>query len=158
MTTFAAVPPAGSRTRPVYSISADAPPTMTPTPMYLDLHGGGLIFGGGDLTRVWGTMTASRHRMITWCPDYRMPPDIRIRPPLDDCVAAYRTLLEVRDPAEVFVGGASAGGNLAAALLLRARDEGLPLPAAGPPHPELDLTESGDTFRHPRRRTIVVAS
>jgi epsilon-lactone hydrolase len=45
------------------------------------------------------------------------------------------------------VAGASAGGNLSAALLLRAKDEGLPMPAAvvlGTP--EVDLTESGDTF------------
>ena len=43
--------------------------------------------------------------------------------------------------------GASAGGNLAAALVVRARDEGLPLPAALVLiSPELDLTESGDSF------------
>ena len=42
----------------------------------------------------------------------------------------------------------SAGGNLAAALALRARDEGLPLPAALVlMTPEVDLTESGDSFR-----------
>jgi hypothetical protein len=59
----------------------------------------------------------------------------------------YRALLEVRDPADVVVGGASAGGNLAAAMLLRARDEGLPMPAALVlPTPMVDLTESGDTF------------
>ena len=45
------------------------------------------------------------------------------------------------------VSGASAGGNLAAALCLRARDEGLPLPAGLVlVSPEADLTESGDTF------------
>ena len=42
----------------------------------------------------------------------------------------------------------SAGGNLAAALLVRARDEGLPMPAALVlPTPMVDLTESGDTFQ-----------
>ena len=45
------------------------------------------------------------------------------------------------------VGGTSAGGNLAAATILRARDEGLPLPAAAVLlTPEVDLTESGDSF------------
>jgi len=48
---------------------------------------------------------------------------------LDYCVAVYRALLEERRPEEIVVTGASAGGNLAAALILRARDEGLPLPA-----------------------------
>ena len=42
----------------------------------------------------------------------------------------------------------SAGANLAAALLVRARDEGLPMPAALVlPTPMVDLTESGDTFQ-----------
>jgi acetyl esterase/lipase len=45
------------------------------------------------------------------------------------------------------IGGASAGGNLAAATVLRARDEGLPLPVGVVLlTPELDLTESGDSF------------
>jgi monoterpene epsilon-lactone hydrolase len=50
-------------------------------------------------------------------------------------------------PEELVVGGISAGGNLAAALILRARDEGHPLPAAAVLlTPALDLSGSGDTF------------
>jgi acetyl esterase/lipase len=56
-------------------------------------------------------------------------------------------LLRDHDPKEIIVGGLSAGGNLAAATVLHARDEGLPLPAAAVLlSPELDLTESGDSF------------
>jgi acetyl esterase/lipase len=63
-------------------------------------------------------------------------------------VAVYRGLLDVRAPERIVVGGGSAGGNLAAALMLRARDEGLPLPAALVLlTPEVDLTESGDSFQ-----------
>jgi epsilon-lactone hydrolase len=59
----------------------------------------------------------------------------------------YRGLLDVEAPERIVVGGQSAGGNLAAALMLRARDEGLPLPAALLLlSPEADLTESGDSF------------
>lgn len=86
--------------------------------------------------------------MVTWCPDYRMPPLHPYPAAVDDGLAVYRALLELRDAADIFVGGASAGGNLAAALLLRARDEGLPMPAALVlPTPLVDLTESGDTFQ-----------
>jgi acetyl esterase/lipase len=61
---------------------------------------------------------------------------------------AYEALLEEHGPEEIVVAGVSAGGNLAAALSLRARDEGLPLPGAAVLlTPALDLTESGDTFR-----------
>ena len=130
-----------------YVLRADGVLDADTAPIYLDLHGGGLIFGAGDLTRVWGSMTASRHRMITWCPDYRMPPLHPYPAAVDDSLAVYRALLALRGPADIFVGGASAGGNLAAALLLRARDEGLPMPAALVlPTPMVDLTESGDTF------------
>jgi len=49
---------------------------------------------------------------------------------------------------QIIVGGGSAGGNLAAALVLRARDEDLPLPAAAIlVSPELDLTGSGDSHQ-----------
>jgi acetyl esterase/lipase len=57
-------------------------------------------------------------------------------------------LLEEYRPVDIIIGGGSAGGNLAAATILRGRDEGLPLPAAAVLlTPELDLTESGDSFQ-----------
>jgi acetyl esterase/lipase len=85
--------------------------------------------------------------MIGWAPDYRMPPLHPYPTPLDDCMSVYRRLLETRSPTDIFVGGGSAGGNLAAALVARAKDEGLPLPAALVLlSPEVDLTESGDSF------------
>ena len=58
------------------------------------------------------------------------PPDHPFPAALDR-LAAYRALLGERPPERVIIGGASAGGNLAAALILRARDEGLPLPGRG---------------------------
>jgi acetyl esterase/lipase len=76
-----------------------------------------------------------------------MPPDHPYPAGLDDCMAFYKSLLRDHSPAEIIVGGGSAGANLAAALMLRVRDEGLPLPAAVIlSSPEIDLTESGDSF------------
>ena len=76
-----------------------------------------------------------------------MPPRHPFPAALDDVTAVYRALLDQRDPSDIVVGGGSAGGNLAAALLLRAKDEGLPLPSALVLlTPEVDLTESGDSF------------
>jgi epsilon-lactone hydrolase len=116
-------------------------------PVYLDIHGGGLIMGGGELVGLMASGTALSTGMTTYSIDYRMPPLHPYPAALDDCVAAYRALLESHDPEDVFVGGGSAGGNLAAALMLRARDEGLPLPAGLVLFtPEVDLTESGDSF------------
>ena len=114
----------------------------------LELHGGALILCGGELCRGMGMGSAVRLRRRIWSVDYRMPPDHPYPAALDDAIAAYRTLLSERSPGEIVVSGGSAGGNLAAALLLRARDEGLPMPAGlilGTP--EIDLTESGDSFQ-----------
>jgi acetyl esterase/lipase len=116
--------------------------------VYLYLHGGALLMGGGSVCRLFGLAAAMQSGAETWAVDYRMPPDHPYPAALDDCLQAYRKLLEQYRPDQIIVGGGSAGGNLAAALVLRARDEGLPLPAGLVLHtPELDLTESGDSFR-----------
>ena len=116
-------------------------------PIYLDIHGGSLLMGGGKACEVMARRVAAQVQMQTWSVDYRMPPDHPYPAALDDVLAVYRCLLDVRAPEQIVVGGGSAGGNLAAALILRARDEGLPLPVALVLlTPEVDLTESGDSF------------
>ena len=113
----------------------------------LDLHGGGLFLCGGDICRLMSTGIATKLRRHTWSVDYRMPPDHPYPAALDDCLAAYRALLKAVGADQIIVHGSSAGGNLAAALVLRARDEGLPMPAGVVLNtPEIDLTESGDSF------------
>ena len=113
-----------------------------------DIHGGALLFGGGEANVRFATAAiALRTGRVAYGVDYRVPPDAPYPAALDDCVAAYRALLETVPAGRIVVSGTSAGGNLAAALLLRARDEGLPAPAGALLlTPELDLTESGDTF------------
>jgi acetyl esterase/lipase len=115
--------------------------------IYLDFHGGAMLWGDGESCRAMGKITAAMMGARVWAVDYRTPPDHPYPAPLDDCVAAYRALLHQRAPHRVILGGASAGGNFAAATILRARDEGLPLPAAAVlMTPEIDLTECGDSF------------
>jgi epsilon-lactone hydrolase len=126
------------------------PPGLTAgdTRVYLEPHGGAFVVGGGDVCRATGIMTATKLGLRVCEVDYRMPPDHPYPAALDDCLAAYRGLLEDHRPEEVVVGGVSAGGNLAAALILCARDEGLPLPSCAVLlTPGTDLTGSGDTFR-----------
>jgi acetyl esterase/lipase len=118
-----------------------------PDHVYIDLHGGALVFGGGAACRVAAQTQADRHGMLCYGVDYRMPPEHPYPAALDDCMAAYRHALDCHAPANIIVGGRSAGGNLAVAMMLRARDVGLPLPAALVLlSPEVDLTESGDSF------------
>ena len=125
------------------------PPTVSPDSqgVILELHGGGLITCTGELCRLMGVGLAARLQQRVWAVDYRTPPDHPYPAALDDCLEAYRALLRERPAGQIVVSGGSAGGNLAAALVLRARDEGLPLPAGVIlSTPEIDLTESGDSF------------
>lgn len=116
--------------------------------IYMDFHGGALLWGAGERCRLMGKITAAMMGAKVWAVDYRMAPDHPYPAPLDDCVAAYGALLRHSDAADIILGGASAGGNFAAATILRARDEGLPMPAGAVlMTPEIDLTECGDSFR-----------
>jgi len=119
----------------------------TDNAVYVDLHGGGFVFGGGPACRASAQMQADQLGLPCWSIDYRMPPEHPYPAALDDCLAVYRTLLDRYPVEHIVVGGRSAGGNLAAAMLLRARAEGLPLPSALVLlSPQVDLTESGDSF------------
>lgn len=132
---------------PTYVVTPSGAPTGDDSPVFLSIHGGALIMGGGDLTRVMTEISALSSPLVHWAPDYRMPPAHPYPAGLDDVMAVYRALLEVRDPSQIIVGGGSAGGNLAAALILKAKDENLPMPAGLVLlTPEVDLTESGDSF------------
>ncbi|MGH6958609.1 MAG: alpha/beta hydrolase [Caulobacteraceae bacterium] len=113
-----------------------------------DFHGGALLFGGGEANVSFSTAAmALRTGRLAYGVDYRMPPEHPYPAALDDCIGAYRALLAEVAAERIVVSGTSAGGNLAGALLLRARDEGLPMPAGALLlTPELDLTESGDSF------------
>lgn len=131
-----------------YVVRAPEVPDDPSTPIYLDIHGGALISGGGEACRAMASGSALTTGMIHWAVDYRMPPLHPYPAPLDDCMTVYRRLLTERDPADIIVGGGSAGGNLSAALIARAKDEGLPMPAGLVLlTPEVDLTESGDSFQ-----------
>jgi len=115
---------------------------------FLDIHGGGFVAGGGEMCQLLARLRAMDYGVEVLSVDYRLLPQHPYPAPLDDCLAAYREALKYYKPSSLAVGGASAGGNLAAALLLRARDEGLPLPTSLTLQtPALDMTRSGDTYQ-----------
>ncbi len=96
------------------------------------LHGGGYFLSSPRAHRPLTTALARVARAAVFAPDYRLAPEHPFPAALDDALAAYRALLATGvDPARLIVGGDSAGGGLALALLVAARDAGLPLPAAG---------------------------
>lgn len=132
---------------PLYEV---VPNTLAPEnarQAILYIHGGGFFMGGGQAAINSALPFASLARTRTFSLDYRMPPDDPFPAALDDAIEAYRWLLERYRPERIAVYGPSAGGNLAAAVILKARDLGLPLPGACAVHsPCSDCTESGDSY------------
>ncbi|MGC0334565.1 acetyl esterase [Streptomyces sp. SAI-170] len=111
------------------------PPSEDPRPALLYLHGGGFVLGTLDGVDEVCRALAARSGWAVLSPEYRLAPEHPYPAALED---ALDTLAWLRasardagiDPDTIAVGGDSAGGNLAAALCLRLRDHGLPLPAS----------------------------
>ena len=121
---------------------------VVPGKVLLHLHGGGFFAGSIKSYRHVVSRFAVAAGVTAYHLDYRLMPEHPFPAALDDAMAAYKQLLAVGvAPADLVVGGDSAGGNLAVALLLRARDEGLPQPAGlYLLSPWLDLTASGESY------------
>ncbi|HUR72774.1 MAG TPA: alpha/beta hydrolase [Sporichthya sp.] len=97
----------------------------------LYLHGGGWLFGNLGSHRRMISKISRTARLPVLALDYRMVPAVTFAEEIGDCVAGYRWLLERGvKPERIAIMGDSAGGHLTFATALRARDEGLPMPAA----------------------------
>lgn len=131
----------------LYEVTPDTLTSANDDKAILHIHGGAFIVGGGKSAAYTAQTFSSLTGIRAFSPDYRMPPDHPYPAGLDDCMEAYRFLLDRYAPAKIAVEGSSAGANLVAAMILRARDEGLPLPGACSLHTAgLDLTHSGDSL------------
>ncbi len=95
-------------------------------------HGGGWVLGSVEGHDTLARRLAARSGALIVSVDYRLAPEHPFPAPHDDCWAATAWLAERAgdlggDPARLAVAGDSAGGNLAAGVALRARDEGMAL-------------------------------
>lgn len=94
-------------------------------------HGGGWVLGSLDGADETCRALANRARVVVLSIAYRLAPETKFPGPVDDAYAAVRWVsghaAELGlDPERIAVGGSSAGGNLAAAAALVARDRGEP--------------------------------
>src|SRR6185436_11478754 len=114
----------------------------------LYLHGGVYVIGSAAATvpLVSDLVRRSGIRAITL--DYRLAPEHPYPAAVDDARAAYEGLLaQGMDPGHIVLAGESAGGGLAVATLLAARETGLPMPScAFLLSTYADLTLSGETL------------
>jgi acetyl esterase/lipase len=98
-------------------------------PGLLHMHGGGYVMGSPEMfARRCGAIIAEADCVVVSV-DYRLAPETRHPGPIEDCYAALKWFYENAemlgvDPRRIAIGGESAGGGLAAALGLMARDRG----------------------------------
>jgi acetyl esterase len=97
-------------------------------PLLIWLHGGGWVVGDLDTADATARALANRSGAVTVSVDYRLAPEHRAPAALEDCLAALTWCVENGellgvDASRVAVGGDSAGGNLAACLCQRVRDD-----------------------------------
>ena len=121
---------------------------IEPRHVVLYLHSGvyvlGDAFGAADLASQVGRRTRAKVVSV----DYRLAPEHPYPAAVDDALAACEALLRGGTaPSDIAFAGESAGGGLAVATLVNARDHGLPLPAAAfVMSPYADLTLAGTTM------------
>lgn len=98
----------------------------------LYMHGGAYLGGSASGYRGLAAEIGKVLGLPLWSLDYRLAPEHRFPAAIEDTVAAYRALLDAGTaPGRIVIAGDSAGGGLALATLVKLRQEGLPLPAAG---------------------------
>ena len=116
--------------------------------LLFNMHGGGWVFVPGEAGTLEAVLMAAYGKFKVISVDYRMAPDFPYPAAMDDAMAAYKAALKLVKPANIGVFGTSAGGTMTLALVLRAKKEGLPLPAAiAPATPGADQSQASDSHR-----------
>lgn len=95
------------------------------------VHGGGMVLGSVDMSDAECASRARNHQCLVASVDYRLAPEHPFPAPMHDCFAGLQWLASNTaelgvDAGRIAIGGASAGGGLAAGLALMARDQGGP--------------------------------
>ncbi|WP_297767700.1 alpha/beta hydrolase [uncultured Roseovarius sp.] len=124
-------------------------------PVILYLHGGAYVFGSSDTHRAMLAKLSALTGLRACLPDYRLAPEHAFPAQIDDALACYRTL---RAQHEVIIGGDSAGGALALALLHEILAQGIAPPkGVFALSPLADMTFSGASITENAARDVVLS-
>jgi monoterpene epsilon-lactone hydrolase len=116
--------------------------------LLVHVHGGGYVYNPGEAGTQEATLMAAYGGFKVISFDYRMPPDYPYPAAMDDAMAVWKAAIKMQKPKNIAIFGTSTGGGMTLAMILRAKQEHLPLPAAiAPGTPWSDLTETGDTYK-----------
>jgi len=131
-----------------YLVQPEKLPAKNKNRLLVHVHGGCFASFSGESATVEAIYMAGIGGFKVISVDYRVPPDNPCPAALDDAVAAWKGAMKMAKPKNMAIFGSSAGGNLTLAMVLRAKAEKLPLPAAiAPGTPMSDLTGAGDSFQ-----------
>jgi acetyl esterase/lipase len=132
---------------------------IEPRHVVLYFHGGVYVLGDAFLAADLASQVGRRTRAKVISVDYRLAPEHPYPAAVDDALAAYEALLQNGTaPSDIAFAGESAGGGLAVATLVNARDHGLPLPAAAfVMSPYADLTLAGTTMETKREVDLLMS-
>jgi acetyl esterase/lipase len=115
--------------------------------LLVHVHGGGYVFGPGEAALPEAIMMAGFGGFKVISVDYRMPPDFPYPAAMDDAMAVWKEVTKTHDARRMAIFGTSTGGAMTLAMVLRAKDEKLPKPAAiAPGTPWSDIDKVGDTY------------
>jgi acetyl esterase/lipase len=89
------------------------------------IHGGAFIAGSVQSHRSIAGELARHARARVFSVEYRRAPEAPFPAPLDDCLAAYRSVIDSSGIKKLAVAGDSAGGGLALSTIMDARDQGM---------------------------------
>jgi epsilon-lactone hydrolase len=131
-----------------FILSPKVVPAVNQNRLLVHVHGGGYVYNPGEAGTGEATLMAGYggFRVISF--DYRMPPDFPYPAAMDDAMAVWKAALKLQNPRNMAIFGTSTGGGMTLAMILRAKAEGLALPAAiAPGTPWSDLTETGDSYK-----------
>ena len=103
-------------------------PKSGPAPAFIFYHGGGWVICDLDSHDVVCRQIADQTGFMVFSVDYRLAPEHKFPAAAVDSIAATKWIVDNAtkfgiDPARVFVGGDSAGGNLAASVALDMRGD-----------------------------------
>lgn len=112
---------------PVEWIEKDGNPTDR---IVLYIHGGGFVTGCSEARRGFTAHITGKLGFNLVSIDYRLAPEHPFPAGAEDCLAAYRALLEYFPSEKIVLLGESAGGNLVLSLLVQIKQNALPFPAA----------------------------
>lgn len=123
------------------------------TGVILYLHGGAYLMGGPDTHRALGARLSCLTGMRVCLPGYRLAPEHPYPASLEDAIAVWDGLIARGYPADqIILGGDSAGGGLALALLARLLQDGQRPRAVFALSPWTDLTFGGASLKENAKR------